>query len=115
MHALGTHTEGATERPTIKLHNQLCPNPLQKPPTPSRLPPQLSIRRHGQASTRSSDESVIHNAVDNGAEFQMARTDGARRGCSNGVGDRVPARGMNDDRVSERGASGLSGSQADER
>lgn len=70
MDALDTHTDRATKRLTIKLHNLLCLNPRQKAQAPSHTPgPTLSVRRYGRASTGPSNELVIHSTVDNETEF----------------------------------------------
>lgn len=116
MDTLDTHTDRATKRLTIKLHNQLCLNPRQKAQTPSHTPrPRLSVPRYGQVSTGLSSQLIIHSTVDNGMELRTAWAHGARKSRSNGIGNRAPVRGMNADRASGREDSGLCRSTADHR
>jgi hypothetical protein len=115
MDALATRIDGATERPTVELHDQLCLKARQESSGTKPPRPELSICRHGQASTGLSDEPVVHSTVDNELESGTAWTYGARYSRSNRTGNHLPARGMNGDRASRREDSGLCRSPADQR
>lgn len=114
MRALGARADGATERPTTKLHNQLFLKSGQN------LGHQATFHRRFQCADTEKRARVSRTSPLSTTLWITERS-GGRYGPTvleaavGRIGDRIPACGMNGDRVSERRARGLCRSQVDER